>query len=178
MDNFISAADAKLANEWRARMLEMSDAELRVVVADDANRMILREMAQVILAARSEWTRQLREEVEGAPEPSQVAADTNQSAAERFAKRLTEAGFPAHAVKTLAVQGRKVKDGWAVNMHDADLEIGVVAAWWGRGHFTAYAEIAGHRERSDEAAELLLYSLRAANGRASYLLRAANGRAS
>lgn len=77
---------------------------------------------------------------------------------------MTAAGFPARARQTQAVQGRKVRDGWSVNLRDEDEEIGVVACWWGRGHFTAFAEIAGHRERTEEAAELLVRLLRAARG--------------
>jgi hypothetical protein len=81
----------------------------------------------------------------------------NATAARSFAASLTAAGLDCEARPTLSLSNRgPVKDGWTVNVRDDALELGFVASWYGRGHFQCYAEIAGHIERTDEAAALCL----------------------
>jgi hypothetical protein len=87
--------------------------------------------------------------------PAPDAGD-NELKACQFATILTEAGLPCRAMKTNAIAGRgPVRDGWVVNARCEDTEIGIVGAWWGLGHFTAYIEITGHGGRTVEAAEML-----------------------
>lgn len=83
----------------------------------------------------------------------------NELAARMFADALKE-GLDVrpdlvHVMKTEAISGNRVRDGWTVNYHDGEAEVGLVAVWWGRGHFKAYIEIVGHIGRTAEAAALL-----------------------
>lgn len=92
----------------------------------------------------------------GKPTIDEVAQKSgNQRGAETFAEILCAAGLKCQAMRTQAIANRgPVKDGWVVNYHDQDLEIGLVATWWGRSHFQAYIEVAGHAGRTCETAGL------------------------
>jgi hypothetical protein len=79
----------------------------------------------------------------------------NQIYAEKFAAIMRRRGFVALARQTHRVQGREVVNGWTVNVRDNETEMGVVACWFGRRHFVSYLEIAGHADRTEEAAELM-----------------------
>jgi hypothetical protein len=93
-----------------------------------------------------------------AVETVEIAADArskNELAAHQFAGLLCEAGIQCKPMRTKAIAGRgPVVDGWVVNYRDNASEIGIVAAWWGRQHFTAFVEVAGHAERTVETALL------------------------
>lgn len=80
----------------------------------------------------------------------------NQVFAELFADLLREGGLNAKARQTRRIQGRDVLDGWVVNVRDEENEVGIVASWWGRQHFACYFELAGHAERTEEAARLMI----------------------
>lgn len=181
-----TSPDATDEQTWRANYAGHTNDQLRDIVEGNGDSLIdSRDWAQAVLAEReeksqadhqrlvdqqeAEWQAQVAErqaerekamavvDNEPAPgKPDPVASSENHAAAIRFAARLTAAGLVTGVAQTRAVQGRPVKDGWAVNVHDGDNEIGFVACWWGRAHFLAYAEVAGHRERTDEAADLLL----------------------
>lgn len=123
--------------------------------------------------ARKEARRLAREKNSGQEEPETVSAATgqrrgseglskNRVAAETFADMLADAGLNAKARPTQRIQGRDVRDGWTVNVRDDEHEIGIVACWWGRDHFTCFLEIAGHVDRSAEGAVAVLAGLRAA----------------
>lgn len=89
----------------------------------------------------------------------------NHQAAEAFAKILNAAGLKCRPMRTQAIANRgQVKDGWVVNYHDQDTEIGFVATWWGRNHFQAFVEIAGHSDRTAEAADIFAAIFRRAEG--------------
>ena len=167
------------------RLVTLTDDELRAFEADESNRVTLRDYALGILSAREaerqsahqaqlaeaeakaqaevqqrqadrEAARAVVDETPAQPKGEPEASSANHAAAIRFNQRLAAAGLHTGVMQTEAVQGRRVRDGWMVNVHDTDLEIGFVACWWGRGHFTAFAEVAGHRDRTDEAADLML----------------------
>lgn len=79
----------------------------------------------------------------------------NELAATQFADLLSEVGLACKPMRTKAISGRgPVVDGWTVNYRDNGAEVGIVAAWWGRQHFTAFVEVAGHAERTVETALL------------------------
>lgn len=160
-------------------MTGMPDAKLEQMSRDESLRQVERDVASAILCAREidfrvkkgveerERRRQeARETIDALPETKQLPAATgqrrgyeglskNEAAATMFADVLvSRCGLPAKARRTQKIQGRDVVDGWVVNVRDPEAEVGYVAAWWGRGHFTAYVEIAGHIDRTDEVAAL------------------------
>lgn len=101
-------------------------------------------------AAAKEWP--VEEEVAGAAPQTE-----NEKAARLFAMFLEDL-VPCDLVqvmKTQSIAGSKVIDGWTVNYHDPHTEIGLVAVWWGRGHFKAYVEMVGHIGRTAEGATVL-----------------------
>lgn len=87
----------------------------------------------------------------------EVTRTENEQAARMFADMLQAAVDPnlVHVMRTEAIAGNKVRDGWTVNYHDNEAEVGLVAVWWGKGHFKAYIEMVGHIGRTAEAAALL-----------------------
>lgn len=148
------AADRALA-EKRAQRLE----------AENLARQKVGEF-ETAVAARKAARQQARETASDDPEPKQAKAATdkrrgadgmspNNAAAEQFAAILRRRGINALARPTKRIQGREVLDGWMVNARDEKHEVGVVAAWWGRAHFTCFFEIAGHSDRTEESAELM-----------------------
>lgn len=91
------------------------------------------------------------------PVDIEVTRTENEQAARSFAEMLQATVDPnlVHVMRTQAIAGSKVRDGWTVNYHDSETEVGLVAVWWGRGHFKAYIEMVGHIGRTAEAAALL-----------------------
>lgn len=163
MMRFKGAKDATLEQITR----DDSRREVERVVAADIlrNRQIQHEHEQAIKQrqAAREAARAMLEEPE---EPKPVSAATgqrraseglseNQIFAEQFADIFRRRGFVATARKTERIQGREVVNGWTVNVHDKENEVGVVACWHGRRHFVSYLEISGHADRTQEAAELM-----------------------
>lgn len=164
----------------RFRMLDLPDAKLEQMTRDEGARQVEREVAGDILLEREnlEATRQgvarraerrqlARATVDDEQGPETLPAATghpggsqamtkNQAAAESFAAILQRVGPPAKARRTMKVNGRDVVDGWTVNCRDGEAEVGYVAVWYGRGHFQAYIEITGHRDRTDETAALFV----------------------
>lgn len=177
-----STKDAKLEAFARNLYAAMSDDELRAIMDDEGERQFKRELALAVLGERERGAdraaddeaevaagiaeRQAEREAAAAeslpadlqpvPAPDAAEMTENGRAALMFAVSLRAGGMDATPMRTGSVQGKPVKDGWTVNVHDGEHEIGFVACWWGRGHFIAYAEISGHRERSAEAASVML----------------------
>jgi hypothetical protein len=165
-------------SELRARLVGLSDAKLDQMSRDESLRQVERDVAGDMLrergqleqhrqgvARREERRQAARATVDDAQEPETLPAvlghlggsqamTKNQAAAESFAGILQRIGLPAKARRTQKVNGRDVVDGWTVNVRDAEAEVGYVAVWHGRGHFLAYVEINGHRDRTDETAAL------------------------
>lgn len=171
-------------NVVRMRMTGLPDARLEQMTRDESRRQVERDVAGDILAERrtyaasaaveaeaeAERRQMLRKQAEereaatltedGAqPVDIEVTRTDNHLAAYSFAAALKE-GLDVkpdlvHIMRTEAIAGVKVRDGWAVNYHDNETEVGLVAVWWGRGHFKAYIEMVGHIGRTAEAAALL-----------------------
>jgi hypothetical protein len=88
---------------------------------------------------------------------------SNQANAESFAEILRGAGFPnAKARQTAAIAGVPVKDGWMVNIHDTDSELGCVGVFYGRKHFKGYLEFQGYEDAAPEIARAFAMLLVAA----------------
>lgn len=162
----------------RFRMVELPDAKLEQMTRDEGARQVEREVAGDILLEREnlEATRQgvarraaarqaARDIVDDTQEPETAlpasgdpgafqGMSKNEVAAHNFALILGRVGLPARPRRTQKVNGRDVIDGWTVNVRDSEAEIGYVAVWYGRGHFQAYIEITGHRDRTDETAAM------------------------
>lgn len=99
----------------------------------------------------------------GMEKPQDIYSSENARLAHEFAQAITEAGFPCKAARTARIANHgEVKDGWVVNLRDTATEIGVVACWWGRRHFTAFIEISGHNDLTDETARSFAAFLSAA----------------
>jgi hypothetical protein len=98
-----------------------------------------------------------RREDTAQPVDIEMTRTENEQAARMFADMLQAAVDPnlVHVMRTEAIAGNKVRDGWTVNYHDTEAEVGLVAVWWGKGHFKAYIEMVGHIGRTAEAAALL-----------------------
>jgi hypothetical protein len=86
----------------------------------------------------------------------------NQFRAEEWAARMVSAGFPCKPMRTQAIGGVQVRDGWVVNIHDQEAEAGVVAAFWGRGHFRVHNEFVGKEAEAGAWAGLMAELLQAA----------------
>lgn len=162
----------------RMSMVSLPDAKLEQMTRDDSLRQVERDVADIIMRERrseaetkaaveqrAEARRLAKEAADDAQDLETVPAATgqprgseglskNQAAAESFAAILQRVGLPAKARRTQKVNNRDVVDGWTVNCRDAEAEVGYVAVWHGRGHFLAYVEIAGHRDRTDETAAM------------------------
>lgn len=169
-------------NTIRMRMIGLPDAKLEQMTRDDSLRQIERDVAGDILAGRrtyaasaaveaeAERRAMLRKQAEqreaarrredtAQPVDIEVSRTENEQAARMFAAALKE-GLDVkpdlvHVMRTEAIAGNKVRDGWTVNYHDNEAEVGLVAVWWGKGHFKAYIEMVGHIGRTAEAAALL-----------------------
>lgn len=168
-------------NVVRMRMVSLPDAALEAITRDDNRRQVERDVAAAILADRAAYNTSHEGDIELAKkhqgslaqqaEERKAAAEktggddaahvdgedrtANERSAQAFAFTLNAAGLKCQAMRTQAIANRgPVKDGWVVNYHDTDLEIGLVATWWGRNHFQAYIEVAGHADRSDETAAM------------------------
>jgi len=164
------------------RMVGLPDAKLDQMSRDDSLRQVERDIALGILANRRTYASSHAAEVEEAakhramleqqaaereaarrsedtaqPVDIEVTRTENEQAARMFADLLQAAVDPnlVHVMRTEAIAGNKVRDGWTVNYHDNEAEVGLVAVWWGRGHFKAYIEMVGHIGRTAEAAALL-----------------------
>jgi hypothetical protein len=170
--------DTTNISELRARLGAVSDAKLEQMTRDESLRQVERDVAGDMLrereqleatkqgvARREERRQAARATVDDASWPETLPAvlghpggsqamTKNQAAAESFAGILQRVGLPAKARRTQKVNGRDVVDGWTVNVRDAEAEVGYVAVWYGRGHFLAYVEITGHRDRTDETAAM------------------------
>lgn len=169
-------------NTIRMRMVGLPDAKLDQMSRDDSLRQVERDIALAIIANRRTYASSHAAEVEQAakhramleqqaaereaarrredtaqPVDIEVTRTENEQAARMFAGMLQAAVDPnlVHVMKTEAIAGNKVRDGWTVNYHDNEAEVGLVAVWWGRGHFKAYIEMVGHIGRTAEAAALL-----------------------
>jgi hypothetical protein len=169
-------------NTIRMRMSGLPDAKLDQMSRDDSLRQVERDVALGILANRRTYASSLTVEAEqeakrkamlaqqaaereaarrredtAQPVDIEVTRTENEQAARMFADMLQAAVDPnlVHVMRTEAIAGNKVRDGWTVNYHDSETEVGLVAVWWGRGHFKAYIEIVGHVGRTAEAAALL-----------------------
>jgi len=169
-------------NTIRMRMIGLPDAKLERMTHDDSLRKVERDVAGDILAGRRTYAasaaveaeaeaerramlrkqaeeREVARRREDTAQPVDIDAvrTENEQAARMFAG-LLQAAVDAnlvHVMKTEAIAGSKVRDGWTVNYHDNEAEVGLVAVWWGRGHFKAYIEMVGHIGRTAEAAALL-----------------------
>lgn len=171
-------------NVVRMRMIGYSDASLEAMTRNDNARQVERDVAAAILADRKTYAASQVAEAEAEakrlahleqqaaeraaahanedraqPVDIEVTRTENELAARSFADALKE-GLDVkpdlvHVMRTEAIAGNKVRDGWAVNYHDNETEVGLVAVWWGRGHFKAYIEMVGHIGRTAEAAALL-----------------------
>lgn len=149
------------ADRVRARLTGRATDVLREIANGDSARDVERHVARFLLLEREmlDDTAQVEpvEQVEQVEqvEPSPAGVSENGRNAERFAEAMRAAGHPlARARRTDAISSvGPVKDGWVVSVRDVDAEFGIVACWWGRNHFQAFVEIAGHAERTDEAAE-------------------------
>lgn len=171
-------------NTVRMRMIGLPDAKLDQMTRDESRRQVERDVAGDILADRKTYAASQAAEAEAEaarlahleqqaaeraaaqanedrsqPVDIEVTRTENEQAARSFADALKE-GLDVkpdfvHVVRTEAIAGNKVRDGWAVNYHDPETEVGLVAVWWGRGHFKAYIEMVGHIGRTAEAAALL-----------------------
>ncbi len=81
----------------------------------------------------------------------------NQLAAEAFADVARAAGYRnAKAIKTLAIGGVMVKNGWVVNIHDAAKGIGIGVSWYGRRRFRAWSEFHGEASAADDMSSAFL----------------------
>jgi hypothetical protein len=138
----------------RQHEMDKREEAARIASAEeDAARAIMEERAAAHARVDTEEEAQRQHDAYDA----ERGPTNNYEHARVFALALNEAGLTCQVMGTQAIAGRgQVKDGWVVNYHCQDTEIGVVAAWWGRGHFTAYLEIAGHRDRTEETAALLV----------------------
>jgi hypothetical protein len=171
-------------NVVRMRMTGLPDARLEQMTRDESRRQVERDVAGDILAERRTYAASAAVEAEAEAERRQmlrkqgkereaarlsedqaqpvdieVTRTDNHLAAYSFAAALKE-GLDVkpdlvHVMRTEAIAGVKVRDGWTVNYHDNETEVGLVAVWWGRGHFKAYIEMVGHIGRTAEAAALL-----------------------
>jgi hypothetical protein len=171
-------------NVVRMRMIGYSDARLEAMTRNDNARQVERDVAAAILADRKTYAASQVAEAEAEakrlahleqqaaeraaahanedraqPVDIEVTRTDNHLAAYSFAAALKE-GLDVkpdlvHVMRTEAIAGVKVRDGWTVNYHDNETEVGLVAVWWGRGHFKAYIEMVGHIGRTAEAAALL-----------------------
>jgi hypothetical protein len=73
-----------------------------------------------------------------------AAKHENQVAAEYLANVAKMHGYlNAKAVKTRAIGGQAVRNGWVVNIHDKASGIGMVVGFYGRRHCQAYLEFHG-----------------------------------
>ena len=171
-------------NTIRMRMVGLPDAKLDQMSRDDSLRQVERDIALGILANRRTYASSLTVEAEqeanrqamlqrqaaerdaarrredtAQPVDIEVTRTENEQAARMFAAALKEGldvkPDQVHVMRTEAIAGVKVRDGWTVNYHDNETEVGLVAVWWGRGHFKAYIEMVGHIGRTAEAAALL-----------------------
>jgi hypothetical protein len=171
-------------NTIRMRMIGLPDAKLERMTHDDSLRKVERDVAGDILAGRRTYAasaaveaeaeaerramlrkqaeeREVARRREDTAQPVDIDAvrTENEQAARMFAAALKEGldvkPDQVHVMKTEAIAGSKVRDGWTVNYHDSESEVGLVAVWWGKGHFKAYIEMVGHIGRTAEAAALL-----------------------
>jgi len=171
-------------NTIRMRMVGLPDAKLDQISRDDSLRQVERDIALGILANRRTYASSLTVEAEqeakrkamieqqaaereaarrsedtAQPVDIEVTRTENEQAARMFAAALKEGldvkPDQVHVMRTEAIAGNKVRDGWTVNYHDTEAEVGLVAVWWGKGHFKAYIEMVGHIGRTAEAAALL-----------------------
>lgn len=154
-----ASPDATDEQIWRANYAGLSVDQLGDIVLDDNSTDTQREVALALISEKQtqaaiEARKAAVDDTPADPVSLPAEASTNRAAADRFARALSAVGLTTGVRATNVVQGRPVKDGWAVNVRDEDREIGYVAAWWGRAHFLAYIEMAGHRSRTDEAAQL------------------------
>lgn len=146
----------------RMKMVGLDAEALRSIADDEKRHQFERDIAGKVLAERAAAHARVDIDEPAPPLPWRLP-EGNQVHAEAFAKILRDARLPCQVMGTHAIAGRgPVKDGWVVNYHDPDTEIGLVAAWWGRRHFTAYLEIAGHCDRTEETAELLVKAFKIA----------------
>jgi len=176
--------EATRLRHLRMRMDDLSDDKLDEISRDDSLRQSERDLAGDILADRKTYAASQVAEAEAEaerlahleqqsaeraaahanedksqPVDIEVTRTENEQAARSFAAALKE-GLDVkpdlvHVMRTEAIAGVKVRDGWTVNYHDNETEVGLVAVWWGRGHFKAYIEMVGHIGRTAEAAALL-----------------------
>jgi hypothetical protein len=176
-------AEAEIARSF----MDLSDAKLEQISRDESLRQIERDLAADLLhhrgltaerrAARGaadarlearQLARAYRDDSQDRDTPSAATGQRrgseglskNREAAERFAEQLKAGGMNAIARQTKRIQGREVVDGWTVNVRDDAQEVGIVAAWWGRNHFTCFIEVTGHADRTDEAAGIVMAAMR------------------
>lgn len=175
-EGFASAV-VQMDDDTLARHVHSSEIDEldRAIAVDEQRRRENVRRAGIAAADRVAARQQARETFDDTQEPKTPSAVTgqrrgsqwlsqNQHDAETFAGILRSSGLNAKARETKRIQGRDVYDGWMVNVRDEGQEIGIVAAWHGRRHFVCYVEIAGHAERTEEAARIMLAAMKFAWG--------------